>query len=118
MEVTKVNLFVYGTLLAGEPYHHLLGDAPLLGKARTQPGYILINLGEYPGLQKGGSGSVHGEVYTINRSLLAVLDKYEDYPLLYDRILVPLDDGKTALTYILRSTAPLPVIESGDWQNR
>ena len=118
MEVTKVNLFVYGTLLAGEPYHHLLGDAPLLGKARTQAGYTLVNLGEYPGLQKGGAGSVHGEVYTITKSLLPVLDKYEDYPLLYDRILVPLEDGNTALTYILRTTASLPVIVSGDWKNR
>lgn len=72
------HVFVYGTLRRGEqrdinrlrPAPVLVGEATLAGR--------LYDLGNYPGLQLEGEGTVRGEVYRISPALEAVLDEIEE----------------------------------------
>ncbi len=113
----KVHLFVYGTLLQGEPFHHLLGGAPLLHALRSPAEFTLVNLGEYPGLLEGGSTAVYGEIYEIDDALLPALDEYEDCPALYYRRTLPFQNGISAIAYLLRpSPDAFPTVLSGDWR--
>lgn len=114
----KINVFVYGTLRQEEPFHHLLGEVRLIAITRTAPQFSLVNLGEYPGMMEGGTSAVVGEVFEVEGSLIPILDRYEDYPELYDRRTIILANGVSALTYILRPTPQdYPLIQSGDWKN-
>ena len=60
-------VFVYGTLLAGEPNHRLLEAASFVGPAETPPVFSLVDLGPFPALVGGGAGAVVGEVYEVDR---------------------------------------------------
>jgi gamma-glutamylcyclotransferase (GGCT)/AIG2-like uncharacterized protein YtfP len=80
-------LFAYGTLMQGEPSHHLLSGRVrrFHGPARVG-GASLLRLDGYPGLVPSETGSVHGEVYELDdlAVVLEELDPYEDF-LGYDR---------------------------------
>jgi gamma-glutamylcyclotransferase (GGCT)/AIG2-like uncharacterized protein YtfP len=112
-------LFVYGTLMTGECYHHYLDTATHRGPARTVPGYILLNPGRYPALVEGGKGSVRGELYDVDGPTLALLDDLEETPTLYRRVQVETDQG-LATTYLLAALPDpsWPAIPSGDWRDR
>ena len=94
-------LFVYGTLMKGEPNHHELSAAVHLGPAVTTKGFELVLMGVYPALVRGGVGVVLGELYRIDRSLLAVLDRFEGHPTLYRRRRIVLKGGSTTHAYLL-----------------
>ena len=113
---TKV--FVYGTLLSGEPNHRLLAHAQLLGEARTEPLFELVSLGAFPAMLAGGDTAVVGEVYAVDRATLADLDRLEGHPHFYRRKLIPLEDGERVLAYLLRreQAQGRPTIDSGDWR--
>lgn len=118
-----MRIFVYGTLLRGERYHEVLGGAALVSEGRTLPGYRLVDLGEYPGLVRGGEGSVVGEVYAVDAPTLAALDHLEDHPRLYQRAPLMLavgGEGGAVEAYLLAAerAAGLPVIASGSWRER
>ena len=70
-------VFVYGTLLAGEPNHRLLARARLVTEARTKPAFELRDLGSSPRLVRGGAHAVAGEVYEVDEATLAALDRLE-----------------------------------------
>jgi len=109
-------VFVYGTLLRGEVNHGLLGGAELLGAHRTEPRFTLYRLGAYPGLATGGATAVCGEVYRVTAAGLRALDRLEDYPRLYDRILIPTPYGR-AWVYCYRGRVRgRQSIGSGDWR--
>lgn len=114
-----VKIFVYGTLLSGEPAHGLLGDARFIGAAHTPPAYTLLDLGEYPALVIGGCDRVAGEIYEIEAARLPELDAYEDAPAMYERRQIQLDEHE-AFTYVLRLQPPLGSarIASGAWRAR
>ena len=113
-------IFVYGTLLAGEPNHRLLAGARLVGAAFTRPVFALAILGFFPALVDGGTSSVTGEVYEVDAATLARLDVLEGHPRFYRRRRISLGDGTHADTYVLspEQVAGRPVIGSGNWRAR
>jgi len=114
----RVLLFVYGTLMRGESAHALLGPtARFVGEAQTEPRFTLLDMGEYPALVEGGTTAVRGELYEIDAELLAVLDRYEDVPELYERRTLRLGD-RDALAYVMHSHLGRGVgtIASGNWR--
>jgi gamma-glutamylaminecyclotransferase len=112
-----VRLFVYGSLMRGEPHAGELGPAVFLGRVRTAAAYTLVSLGKYPALLPGGATAVAGELYEL--SDVARLDEFEEHPRVYRRGEVSLADGSTAAAYFLVGVPGVaPVIESGDWRAR
>jgi gamma-glutamylcyclotransferase (GGCT)/AIG2-like uncharacterized protein YtfP len=119
----RCRLFVYGSLMRGEPNHHVLGSsAVFLGLARTARRYRLLDLGPYPALVEGGSCSIAGELYEIASSILPELDRFEGPPDLYRRASIELDGGGVVTGYLAAAAAlasgPHAVIECGDWRER
>jgi gamma-glutamylcyclotransferase (GGCT)/AIG2-like uncharacterized protein YtfP len=114
-------IFVYGTLMRGEPGADLLAAARFLGAARTTPRYLLLDLGAYPALCEGGACAVAGELYELDEALLAAIDDYEGHPDLFRRAPISLEGGAVAEGYLFArapsasSVAP-PRIDSGDWR--
>lgn len=94
-------LFVYGTLMRAGGNHGLLGGAPFGGTSRTAPGFALVDLGAYPGMVRGGTAAVVGELFRVDRTLLARLDRFEGHPHLFRRVRVSLVDGQEAFAYLL-----------------
>jgi gamma-glutamylaminecyclotransferase len=94
-------LFVYGTLKRGCAHHDLLAGARFAGAARTAPGFVLVDLGAYPGMVRGGAAAVAGELFAVERATLARLDRFEGHPHLFRRARVPLADGRPASAYLL-----------------
>lgn len=98
----RYGVFVYGTLKKGFSNHRFLRDAVFVGDGWTVKSYALY-LDEYPGVYQGTPVSrVRGEVYEVDRGLLARLDALEGHPVLYRReeIDVLLDDGRTVRAWI------------------
>jgi len=86
-------VFVYGTLKRGGRNHHFMAGQPFLGEARTEPGYTLYSLGDYPGMVRSADAShaVTGEVWGVNADCLARLDELEGVTEgLYERVPVRL----------------------------
>ena len=75
-----IRLFVYGTLMRGEPNHHYLAQSRFLGEARTEPAYTLVSLGAFPTMVPGGQTSVVGELYETDRRTLLAIDRLEGHP--------------------------------------
>lgn len=113
-------LFVYGTLMRGEPAHELLRGAPCLGPARTAPQFELADLGAYPALVRGGSIAVVGELYAPDVETLASLDLYEGCPDLFRRESIELEGGARCEAYLMPPSQALrwPRIASGNWRLR
>jgi gamma-glutamylcyclotransferase (GGCT)/AIG2-like uncharacterized protein YtfP len=72
-------VFVYGTLKRGYGNHGLLAGQAFEGEARTAPGFALFSLGSHPGMveRPGESGSVTGEVWSVDAACLEKLDALE-----------------------------------------
>ena len=127
-----MKVFVYGTLMDGEPNHRFLGKSPKLGAGETKPIYTLYDMYFYPAMVFGGDTSIKGEVYEVSEEALTDLDFLESYNPrrpekgLYNRQLIVVklrDRDVAALAYFLDeiplidgSDQPLPIIPSGDWR--
>ena len=99
--MARTRLFVYGTLKRGGAGAEHLRGAIFECAVATASGYALYDLGDYPALVAALDGVVEGEVYLVTLEHLAELDRYEGYPDLYDRQLVPLADGSSAEAYVM-----------------
>lgn len=99
-----VTLFVYGTLKRGCCNHGVLRGAEFVGEAATEPAYLLVNCGSYPGLVRAANAqagmAIRGELYRLDEALLAALDRFEGVPSEYVRETIRLADGADAQTYI------------------
>jgi len=113
-------IFVYGTLLRGERNHSKLGGAHFLGEVATSSGLELRDLLKFPGMVKGGSGCVQGELYVVDGETLSVLDELEGHPDRFWRTTIRLVDGRAVQAYLLREERAhgQPLIASGEWRLR
>ena len=85
-------LFVYGTLMRGQPADSMLEGCRYLGRYVLED-YALYELGSYPGIRPFESQSVPGELYSIPQSLLKDLDRYESEGSLYTRTELEVGNG-------------------------
>ena len=113
-------LFVYGSLMRGEPANRLLEGARFVAESSTAPGFALVDFGDWPGMLREGDGAVRGELYAIPEALVPTLDRYEDHPAVFLRQEIDLADGTRAEAYLIRaeSARGRPRIASGDWRLR
>lgn len=66
-------MFLNGTAMAGQPDHHAVADATLLGPRRTAPLYRFVAVRDaFPGLLPVPSGgvSILGELYELTEEVL------------------------------------------------
>lgn len=120
-----MHLFLYGTLMTGEPgYRELELQGRLTLIARDRIAGTLYDLGDYPGAVPGGTGMIMGELFLPrDDGVLAMLDKYEVYDPAspaeseYMRVRVKtLDRAVNAWTYAYNQDVNgAPVIASGCW---
>lgn len=94
-------IFVYGTLKQGfHANHFLAGRAEFIDEDRIEGS--LYNLGAFPGFKTEGSNMVKGEVYEITSvDLPEMLDSYEGYPSLYDRVKIRTEKGYMVWVYVI-----------------
>ncbi len=113
-------LFVYGSLMRGQPAHHLLDGARFVAEVSTAPGFALCDFGDWPGMLREGAGAVRGELFIVPDALVPALDRYEDHPAVFVREEIELADGSRAEAYRVRAerAAGRPRIASGDWRRR
>jgi len=116
------HLFVYGTLMRGESRHRHLAGSEFVADARTQPGYRLFHVDDYPALVMDPDTSITGELWLVSDGTLRVLDEIEGVDEgLYARRTVRLQapfESIAAETYVyLQSIDGLPEIH-GDWRAR
>lgn len=121
---TQRHVFVYGTLRRGDdnditrlkPEPVFVGSAAIAG--------TLYDLGAYPGIQLGGEGLVHGEVYAIALELEEQLDEIEElYPQQRDEYfkrIVPVAVQERTFACIVYEINPKYVVgrailPGGDW---
>jgi gamma-glutamylaminecyclotransferase len=111
-------VFVYGSLLAGEPNHGVLRGATLIAEARTAAEFALHDLGAFPGMVAGGADVIAGEIYEVDDDTLAALDRLEGHPRFYRRTPITLADGTLVETYLLTraQVEGRPVVASGSWR--
>ncbi len=86
-------IFVYGTLMSGQPNHEaFLGKNKKITDGWIE-GYDMYDLGNYPGIRKG-EGRVFGEVYIVSDETLEQIDQLEGEGFLYRRVPVKVHAGK------------------------
>ena len=86
--------------------------------ATTSSKYKLLNFGSFPGIIDGDK-TVVGELYDIPEKALAVFDRIEGVPYLFDRKQVELEDGTFAIAYMFQNLSCDAVeINTGNWKNR
>jgi len=108
MSLKKHLIFVYGTLMRGEPNYYVgqqidKGHLQFVSQAITVKCWPLVVAPHYYNtpflLYKENTGkSVYGEVYSVDDAMLAEYDKLENHPAYYERDLIEVqslgDDGK------------------------
>ena len=94
-------LFVYGTLMRGEPAHRMLtGRATFVDDGHL--GGTLLHLDRHPGLVDG-PGRVWGEVWRlVTPELLQTLDEYEGYNFERCRATATLASGRRVRVWVYR----------------
>lgn len=106
-------VFVYGTLKRGFCRDHYMRNARFVDQARTESGYLLFDVGEYPAMIRHETGErIHGELYEVEPEMWSVLDEVEGVDVdLYERTRVQLEppyDQLPVQTYLyLRSITGL-----------
>ena len=90
-EILKINeyfntrkVFVYGTLMKGEPNHHFLENSIRLGNAAVE-GYEMYNVGGYYPAIVPGNKKILGELYEVPEYDMASIDMLEGEGSLYIR---------------------------------
>ncbi|HEY1648622.1 MAG TPA: gamma-glutamylcyclotransferase family protein [Terracidiphilus sp.] len=115
-------VFVYGTLKRGCRNHRVLQSAVFLGEACTEPVYLMVDCGSYPGLVRAGDArrgqAIYGELYRVDEELLAALDAFEDAPREFVRDSVRLRDGVCAEAYFYRGETAHLALCGAVWREK
>lgn len=123
-------LFVYGSLRIGEcndiERKSPIGSVEYKGQDKINGLIYWIGAGWYPGLktEQGNYDSrapkVVGDVFEIKTDeVAAMLDAYEGYPSLYDRVEVETEGGRIVWVYTYNGgVKEYELVESGDWTKR
>jgi gamma-glutamylaminecyclotransferase len=120
LSASSFTLFVYGTLMSDGSRAHVLAGQRFLGAACTRPGYVLLDLGPYPGLVRRANGRViEGELYEVDASLMPRLDRIEGAPALFrlERVEIEGSDGAVFAYFYQPDGAGRPVYEAARWDN-
>ena len=114
-------LFVYGSLMRGQPENGRLAGCSWQGPGELA-GLALHDLGPFPMAVPSDDPRhrLHGELYRVNAGQLAALDRYEGAPRLYERQRRSLADGRTAWVYVgrPRQVRHAPVLGDVRWLGR
>jgi gamma-glutamylaminecyclotransferase len=115
---TRVDVFVYGTLLPGECNHRYLRNAVFVADDAVENAE-LFNEGSYP-LLRPGTGTVYGKLYRVPAVDLDALDELEEHPNFFYRCLLRLVSDRIAWVYVGPEdyAQQLPKIPSGCWWER
>jgi gamma-glutamylcyclotransferase (GGCT)/AIG2-like uncharacterized protein YtfP len=98
----RLLVFAYGSLRKGESDHGALEAAEFVGNAHTVSNYRLVDLGVYPAMIEFKGFRVFGEVYAVTRDIRRHLDVLKEVPVLFQRVTIGLEDGRTAEAYVMR----------------
>lgn len=108
--------------MRGGVRHRALADQRFLGAARTRTQYALFDLGAYPGLVRSESEgrAIHGELYEIDASLIALLDRIEGAPSLFRLEPVLIEDypGEVFAYFYQASLEGCSRCEDNRWKNK
>lgn len=113
-------LFAYGSLRRGERDHDALLGSACQGTVRTSAGYRLVDLGVYAAMIASGHQAVVGELYEITRETRRRLDVMKEVGILFQRVRIQLEDGRSAETYLMREeqVRGRRRLRTGDWKQR
>lgn len=113
-------VFVYGTLRPGE-----VAGLQQYTMARTDTVRgTLYSAGRkrapFPALVPGFTGKVHGvSLRLLDAATLGIMDVYENYPTLYNRVLMHTRHGRVAWTYTWNEDMSLlEPFEGSEWPRR
>lgn len=83
----KARVFVYGTLKKNGRLSFYLNNQKFLGSFKTAPRYRMYNISWFPGIKEDDDEGkeLEGELYEVDADCLAVLDRVEGAPNLYER---------------------------------
>ena len=117
-DILKINeyfatrkVFVYGTLMKGEPNHRFLEDSKFLGVTALE-GYEMYNVRWYPAIVPGES-TIPGELYEVPEMDIKYLDGLEGEGSLYIRKCKETTDKSLAYIYeYAQDTSDLEKIDS------
>jgi|TARA_B100001245_G_C22850191_1_gene408708 gamma-glutamylcyclotransferase (GGCT)/AIG2-like uncharacterized protein YtfP len=92
-----MNVFVYGTLKRGGALHNNIKKEKYLGLEKLS-GFQMYEMGWFPAVKKADEDSfIYGEVYSVSKECLKVLDEIEGKGVLYEREKVDTKFGKANL---------------------
>jgi len=103
---------VYGTLRQGFPNNDLLEYSEYLGDDILD-GFLMFDLGFFPGVIRYGDDSILVEVYNVDDYTLSNLDLLEGKDRVYKRELVDTSYGPS---YIYTIMNPWGRVIPGDWK--
>lgn len=111
-------IFVYGSLMRGQPNHHYMDGATYLGDGITLPEYAMVSMGGFPAVYANGDTAIMGEVYQVPDKVLDRMDRLEGHPIWYKRTPIKLVNRSKAEMYIMQSNnrERYSPIESGNWK--
>lgn len=112
---TGDKVLVYGTLLSGMRNHHLLLEAEFVADYEIE-GFLMLDLGMFPGCIRAEGYSIQAELYNINKEILDNLDILEGYPNLYDRIIIETEDGPAHMYILNELVGKFGIVPNGDWK--
>lgn len=117
-------LFVYGTLMTGQPAFSLLAPSVERSAPACIPGLVLYNIGRYP-IAAPGPATLIGEVHWLREegyaNLLTQLEQYEGSEYTRQRYAAHLSDDRSPVDVWVFVGDPayatqFPTIPSGDWR--